>query len=184
MNDLHKLARIMLVGLGIHMLVKYGIGFASVLPHLLYPESSMHAYAVVQLVSYALAIVCIGLVIYALIWKADFWSEKIMDADESDQAEVWWLPFAFRLAVVCAGILLLSWNISAVSKVVSRYVRAREYTGSNLLPWHTLVGCLAQLVLAIYLICGAPHFVRWQVRKTLEHCGRWEEPDDISDEEE
>jgi hypothetical protein len=52
------------------------------------------------------------------------------------------------------------------------------------MPWQRLVGWIIQLPLAIYLICGAPHFVNWQVRKTLEHCQRWEEPDDICDEEE
>jgi hypothetical protein len=28
------------------------------------------------------------------------------------------------------------------------------------------------LVLAVYLICGAPHFVKWQVKKTLKFCGK------------
>jgi len=26
------------------------------------------------------------------------------------------------------------------------------------------------LTIGIYLVCGAPHFVRWQVKKTLEQC--------------
>ncbi len=26
------------------------------------------------------------------------------------------------------------------------------------------------LAIAAYLICGAPHFVKWQVKKTLQQC--------------
>ena len=31
---------------------------------------------------------------------------------------------------------------------------------------------LFSLPIAIYLLWGAPHFVRWQVKKTLEICGK------------
>jgi len=26
------------------------------------------------------------------------------------------------------------------------------------------------LTASVYLLCGAPHFVRWQVKKTIEQC--------------
>jgi hypothetical protein len=185
MNDLHKLARIILVGLGIYVLIRHVIGVIAALPYLFYSESPMRGYAVGQLVSFALFAVCSGLVIYALIWKADFLSAKITGICESDQAKVWWLPFAFRLASVCAGILLLSWSISSLTSIIATYVQMADPRFLHgYMPWQRLVGWIIQLPLAIYLICGAPHFVNWQVRKTLEHCQRWEEPDDICDEEE
>jgi hypothetical protein len=184
MNDLHKLARIILVGLGIYVLVKYGIGLFAGLPYLFYGESPLRGFAVVQLVSFVLVTVCLSLVIYALVWKADFWSAKIAGADERDGAEIWWLPFAFRLAAVCAGILYLSWAISALASIIASYIQVMP-PGFVFrpLPWHNVVGWVIQLGLGIYLLCGAPHFVRWQVKKTLEHCKRLEEPDSISDQE-
>jgi hypothetical protein len=184
MNDLHKLARIILVGLGIYVLIRHAIGAIAVLPYLFYGESPLRWHAVGQLVSFALFAVCSGVVIYALIWKADFLSAKITGIYESDQAEVWWLPFAFRLASVCAGILLLSWSISSLTSIIATYVRmADPRLVTRPMPWEMLVGGIIQLPVAIYLLCGAPRFVNWQVRKTLEHCGQWEEPDDINGEE-
>jgi hypothetical protein len=184
MNDLRKLARIILVGLGIYVLVKYGIGLFAGLPYLFYGESPLRGFAVVQLVSFVLVTVCLSLVIYALVWKADFWSAKIIDGDKPGRAEIWWLPFAFRLASVCAGILYLSWAISALVSIIGSYIQMMD-PGFVFrpLPWHNVVGWVIQLGLGIYLLCGAPHFVRWQVKKTLEHCKRLEEPDSISDQE-
>lgn len=191
MSDLHKLARIILVGLGIYVLVKYGIGIVATLPYIFYDESSLGVHPIARFISLAIMTVCIGLVIYVLICKADSMSAKMMDVHESDQAKVWWLPFAFRLAMVCAGIIVLSWSISAIASTIARYAQIMSRSSSRasipwqrFIPWQKLVGWIIQLLLAIYLICGAPHFVRWQVKKTLEHCEQWEEPDDIYDEEE
>jgi len=191
MSDLHKLARIILVGLGIYVLVNQGIGIVATLPYLFYGESSLGVYAIARFVSFAIMAVCIGLVAYVMICKADSLSAKMIDVCESDQAKVWWLPFAFRLAAVCAGIIVLSWSISAITSTIARYAQMMSRGPSResmpwqrFIPWQRLVGWIIQLLLAIYLICGAPHFVRWQVRKTLEHCEQWEEADDIYDEEE
>jgi hypothetical protein len=35
--------------------------------------------------------------------------------------------------------------------------------------------CIVLLVIGIYLACGAPGFVRWQVKRTLKQCGKIEE---------
>jgi len=184
MNDLRKLARIILVGLGIYVLITHAIGAIAALPYLFFGGSPLRGYAVGQLVSFALFAVCSGLVVYALIWKADFLSAKITGIYESDQAEVWWLPFAFRLASVCAGILLLSWSISALTSIIATYVQMADPRFVNRsMPWQRLVGWIIQLPLAIYLLCGAPHFVRWQVRKTIEQCKRFEEEKNVSQEE-
>ena len=184
MNDLRKLARIILVGLGIYVLVKYGIGLFAGLPYLFYGESPLRGFAVVQLVSFVLVTVCLSLVIYALVWKADFWSAKIAGADEREGAEIWWLPFAFRLSSVCTGILYLSWGISALVPIIVRHIQMLHpgvmYIAS---PWDSVVGWLIELGLGIYLVCGAPHFVRWQVKKTIEQCKRFEGGKKVSEEE-
>ncbi|MBN2269495.1 MAG: hypothetical protein JXN61_02715 [Sedimentisphaerales bacterium] len=111
MSDLHKLARIILVGLGIYVLVNHGIGIVATLPYIFYGESSLGMHTIAQFISLAIMTACIGLVIYVLICKADSMSAKMTGVYESDQAKVWWLPFAFRLAMVCAGIIVLTWSI-------------------------------------------------------------------------
>jgi hypothetical protein len=182
MNDLDKLARIILVGLGIYVLVTQGIGIIATLPYLFYEKSPYGLYLIVRLVSFAILIAGLGLVIYLLICRADTLSEKMTDVCRSDQTIVWWLPFAFRLAMVCAGIFVLSRSISGISLTIASYAQMISRSSSKAsIPWERVLGWIAQLALATYLLCGAPHFVRWQVRKTLEHCQYWEEPDDIDD---
>ncbi|MBW2597013.1 MAG: hypothetical protein JRC93_13815, partial [Deltaproteobacteria bacterium] len=177
MSDLRKLARIILVGLGIYVLVNHGIGVVAILPGIFYGELSLGVYGIARFISVAIMTVCIGLVIYVLICKADSMSAKMTDVYESDQAKVWWLPFAFRLAMVCAGIIVLSWSISAIASTIASYAKMMSHGPSResmpwqrFIQWQRIVGWVIQLILAIYLICGAPHFVRWQVSKTLEHC--------------
>jgi hypothetical protein len=41
--------------------------------------------------------------------------------------------------------------------------------------WPEVVKCVLMLGMGIYLVCGAPGFVRWQVKKTLKQCGKIEE---------
>jgi len=164
--------------------VTQGIGVVATLPYLFLGKSSIGLFQIIRLISVAITTACIGLVIYMLICRADTLSEKMMDVRRSDQASVWWLPFAFRLAVVCAGIFLLTGSVNVISSTIANYVQMASRSPSRAsIPWQRVVGWLVQLALAIYLICGAPHFVRWQVRKTLEHCQYWEEPDDIDDDE-
>jgi hypothetical protein len=185
MNDLHKLARIILVALGTYLLLTYGVGIFATLPYLFSGQPQMRSFAIKGLVSFAMLAVCLGLVIYALICRADLLSSKIIGIHESDQTSVWWLPFAFRLAAVCAALMMLSRSIFALTSTIVNYIGMMALMPAKAsISWHVLVASLIQLALAIYLLCGAPHFVRWQVRKTLEHCERWEEPDDAYDEEE
>jgi len=185
MNDLRKLARVILIGLGIYVLLRYGIGLVGVLPYLFSQDWSMRSFALGELVGgVVIMIVCVGLVIYALVWKADFWSAKIAGHSERDGAEIWWLPFAFRLASVCTGILYLSWGISALVPIIVRHIQMLHpgvmYMAS---PWDSVVGWLIELGLGIYLVCGAPHFVRWQVKKTIEQCKRFEGEKKVSEED-
>jgi len=185
MNDLHKLARIILVSLGIYVLIQNGVGLVATLPFLFAGDSSIGTLGAWMITYALLVIVCSAVVVCLLVWKADFWLAKVVGTEEPEETQIWWLPFAFRLASVCAGILLLSWAMLALVSIITFYIQMVDLRlVARSMPWRRLVGSLIQLALAIYLLCGAPHFVNWQVRKTLEHCQRWEEPDDAYDEEE
>lgn len=185
MNDLRKLARIILIGLAVYMLVTWGITFIAALPYFVVADSSWRSFGFRQLLSALSGGVYVGVVFYVLVRKADLWSAKIVGFDEPRETRVWWIPFAFRLTMIFTGLLSLYWVIPRIiSGFACYYLYYREPGAARGdLTWHWVVGWIIQLPLAIYLLCGAPHFVRWQVKKTLEHCKRLEEPDSISDQE-
>jgi hypothetical protein len=51
----------------------------------------------------------------------------------------------------------------------NNFVKASVY-----FSWERVLGWFVLLAMGIYLICGAPHFVRWQVKKTVEQCRKLE----------
>jgi len=185
MNDLRKLARIILIGLAVYMLVTWGITFIAALPYFVFADSQWRPIGFGQLLSALSGAVYVGVVFYVLVRKADLWSAKIVGFDEPRETRVWWVPFAFRLTMIFTGLLCLYWVIPRIISGFARYYfyyRKYEASRGNL-TLYDVVGWIIQLGLGIYLVCGAPHFVRWQVKKTLEHCKRWEEADSISDQE-
>ena len=56
-----------------------------------------------------------------------------------------------------ATLIILRWTALDSGKVISDEV------------WQ-LLGLALLLLLGIYLLCGAPQFVRWQTAKTLAFC--------------
>lgn len=179
MNDLRKLTRIILVGLAIYILINAGMILVQVLPLLLlgnYSILSTHIFWTI--VSSLLPIVFAGLVIYLLWYKADFFVEKIVGREETPKGQVLCLPFTFRLISVFTGILLLSRVVPSIMSSV-RYLTAKQSSFGApryYQSWVGITGSIILLALSIYLLCGAPHFVRWQVKKTLEQCKQPSEP--------
>ena len=92
---------------------------------------------------------------------------------------------AFRIISVGAGLYSLNTFVWSFSSMVMNLIltmrryphqegTVRMFTGGFSVNY---VQPILYLALAVYLLCGAPHFVRWQVKKTLELCN--EPGDDI-----
>ncbi len=169
MDDLRKLTRIILIGLGVYILIFTSLLVVSDIC-LLFSREPLPAAA---LVSVFVNLAITALIIYLLLSKADFFAERVVGREAPVRRDVDWLPFAFRLTSVFAGILYAYWLVPWIISDVGRYVVSRQSRLSSIdLTWDCVAGWVIQLGLAIYLLCGAPHFVRWQVKKTLEHCSR------------
>ncbi len=100
-------------------------------------------------------------------------ANKIVGKPEPAGEQIFWLPAAFRLTCVAAGILLLYRSIPYF--MMTFYVTlttAMKSEGNFRWPisFWTIAGNLIFLAVGMYLAFGAPKFVRWQVRKTLEQC--------------
>ena len=81
------------------------------------------------------------------------------------------LTMAFRLVSVGAGLLCLRTLLYIFSNIVISLLLSADFEtfrrGSFTMD---LVRPALYIALSVYLLCGAPHFVRWQVKKTLKFC--------------
>ena len=74
----------------------------------------------------------------------------------------------FQLAAVFSGVLVLSWALPKLVQLAINFslvkdsVFLEDFIKHN---WPTWVGYVLQVVLGVYLLVGAPHLVRWQIRK-------------------
>ena len=178
MNDLRKLTRIILIGLAVYILIFQALHLFVLLPYIIFGDSSTRTFDIKMVLSPLLVIIYAGLIIYLLMYKVDFFIEKIVGAEEPEQARVWWIPFAFRLTSVFAGMLYLYRVVPRIISTIHAYIFAVQHNFENPSPylsWSVILSWVVLLALGIYLLCGAPHFVRWQVRKTLEQCKRSDE---------
>ncbi len=178
MNKMHTLAKIMLSGMGIF----FAIRLISYIPTpislaLTRPSETPILTATFSIVFQA---ICLAVLLYIFLYKGEQFAEKIVGTSEVSEpvSQIQWLPVAFRLISMAAGLyslIILLWQMT-YTLMSYAMLKARSVAGyktiytppflsvEKVLPW------LIMLTIGIYLVCGAPHFVRWQVKKTLELC--------------
>ena len=112
--------------------------------------------------------------IYFLIIKRNKWSKKIVDVSglQDTEGRMQWIPMVFRLMSVTMGIYLLLLLLLSLNSVLLATMSMNGHQFSANMPQilRRYLGQLIFLPIAVYLLCGAPHFVRWQVKKTIELC--------------
>ena len=173
MNKMHSLAKIVLTGLALYIAF-YLCTNLIIIPFALLADVR-YGGSMLSIVLFLFISLCLAASIYLLLSKRDKWAEKIIGtADLPDpRAQIQWLPVAFRLVSVAAGLLCLYRLVIAIIWAVQRYSMAKAITPQYLPKVFTveqILGWLILLVIGIYLLCGAPHFVRWQLKKTLAQC--------------
>lgn len=189
MNKMHTLTKIILSAIAIFFTIR----LLSSLPIAIYPFYSKPSWETAGALFFSILLVAglIGLLLYFLVYQHDKLAKKIIGSEQlpepSSQVQ-WRLPVALRLICIAGGIYLLSnvlWRTTYVIGQLARFkaktysvngtTYTRFFTGfapfsfGNLLPW------IIMLICGVYLLCGAPHFVRWQVKKTLRQCKGQEE---------
>ena len=125
-------------------------------------------------------------IIYVLVLKSDKWARKLIaneiEPDSSPTPEIT-LTMAFRLVCIGAGLYCSSHFIWSCSNMLTNLIRAMKYEQQTDRYREMFsrglsvdyIQPLLYLALAVYLLCGAPHFVRWQVKQTLKLCNKPEE---------
>lgn len=179
MNKMHSLAKIVLAGLALYIIFCFGFQLLSGLAIMfLRPYNEMPILNIILLLFVCL---CLTATIYLFIYKSDKLAEKIVGTFElpTPEAQIQWLPVAFRLVAVSAGVICLyrfiAWGITIARSYAMAKASNFEHA-ARFLRFEQIAGWLILLVIAIYLLYGAPHFVRWHVKKTLEQCKQSPEP--------
>ena len=163
-------------------LILFGIYIISTILYICESYSRFSHNVWISSVKYSLVII-FGFVIYQLLIKGDKWAHYLIGRQELKNTGE--LPsFAltvYRITVVLCGILIAYYAVpKTVTAVIalfdpSQFEEHKMYddffyaTGRILIAQWTVV---IKIVFGIYLLCGAPRFVRRQVEETLSYINK------------
>jgi hypothetical protein len=173
MNKMHTLTKIILSAIGIF----FSIRLLSQMPAIFwfYSKPSWET-ASSLLLSLLLIAGLITVLLYLFFYKREGLAKKIVGSEQllEPASQIQWLPVALRLICIAGGIYFLSNVLWQATHVIGQlaYFKANTHTTSYYPPFNyqSLLPWIISLICGVYLLCGAPHFVRWQVKKTLQQC--------------
>lgn len=184
MNNIHTIAKIVLAALGIYIAVTI-IPFALGLVVFIFQQELNLSSIALGLFSLTMMAMCIALLYYFFVCKRDWLAQKVVGTVDwyEPASDIHWLAAAFRIICVVAGVLFLYRFLIHIAYYLSIQTISQIASGHQ--PFARMlkasISWLVLLPFGIYLICGAPHFVRWQVKKTLELCRRFEPGQEIEE---
>ncbi|MBN1788619.1 MAG: hypothetical protein JW806_09540 [Sedimentisphaerales bacterium] len=176
MNKMHTLAKVLITIIGMYWLITGGI-YALQSWYIINSMRQMDKadVTVVMMIVSLLVQIIILILIITILYKRGKIAEKIVGETENSPpgSQLDWIPFAYRLMSVIAGLSCFRHIMYYITQIASRLVFRMQTDTQYIIQNSMLPSCISLLMLlaaGIYLICGAPHFVRWQVKKTLEMC--------------
>jgi len=169
MNKIHSFAQIVVAAIGIIFCIRT---FSQMLATFGMLNIRFLTWSVCAFLGTSLALVA---VCYFFLYKRRQLAEMIVGKDDFPDADskMQWLPATFRLVCIFAGLYCLHSTAWSIVYELRIYFMARAYGNlhvSERLNPALVSGWVFALAIGVYLLCGAPHFVRWQVKKTLEQC--------------
>ena len=185
MNKMHIVARIVFAALAIYLLIGLipsAIGSVA----LFFQASGNFSIIWCAVASVLVILLFAAAVYYVLIHKRDVLAKRVVgDGGIAEpQTPVQWLPVAFRLICIVAGMVFLYRFVTRIHVLMQMFaylIKADQPLRANW-RWTRIWESVVLLPFAVYLLCGAPHFVRWHVGKTLELCGQSGDNDDSAGE--
>jgi hypothetical protein len=176
MNKMHTLTKIILSAIGIYFTIR----LLSQLPLAIFWFYSKPSWETVGslLLSLLLTAGLIAVLLYLFFYKSENLAKKIVGSEQLPEpsSQIQWLPVALRLICIAGGFYFLITIIWQTTYVIGQLacLKTQEnahtictyapFNLQSLLPW------IITLICGVYLLCGAPHFVRWQVKKILQQC--------------
>jgi hypothetical protein len=173
-NELKVIARITLISVGLYILLQAALSILTILP-LVLTASRDELKNDTTIIAMVIYVVLTASAVYFLVRLADRFAVKIAESEAVDDSQISWLAAAFRIVCVTVGILYLYWTIFGLIPALGWYIQAKlgnETMSRYQHLWPEIVKFIVMLGLSIYLAYGAPHFVRWQVKKTIRQCNK------------
>ena len=179
MNKMHSLAKIVLTGFALY--IAFHICTSVIMIPFALLSDARYGSSILSIVLFLFISLCLAVCVYVLIYHRDKWARNIVGTPDlpDPDVQIQWLPVAFRLVAVVAGLFCLYRLVLNIIWVALRLAMAKgqssspgyvQYFTSKILTVEQMLDWLILLVIGIYFLCGAPHFVRWQVKKTIEQC--------------
>ena len=137
-----------------------------------------------KILYFAAFAVLTAFIVFFTIFSNDNLARKMAGpGDElNPAAKALWLTASLRLGLVFAGLMLLPDSIPTMAKILKIPFLIRPAVSQmflfkslptvlNLPPagWFRIICDFFKAILAVYLICGAPYFIRWQLKHSLRH---------------
>jgi len=155
-----------------------------------YPGGFMYRHeqpaVVPEILSLSTFAVLAALAVYFMIFNNTALSKRIAGPGEilDPRSQAIWLAKSLRVGLALAGLMLLPRSIPTMVKIPKIFFLIRPAVNDIIISrsvpkilrlsrsewFRNIYGCL-RAILALYLIYGAPHFIRWQVKH-----GLWQEP--------
>jgi hypothetical protein len=171
-NELRVIARIMLIGVGLYVLLQtLLIVLSSIASFPMIVSSQIKPGPLMIIISLCIYAALAMAAAYFLVRCSNRFSAKIVESEPVEDTQVSWLAVAFRLICVSAGVLFLYWSVPNLIMTLHTYMTIKpnqHYMSAK----SDIVKYVIMLGLSIYLAYGAPGFVRWQVKKTIRQCNK------------
>lgn len=179
MTRMQIIAKAGLVSLGIYAIVTLCWYLTNVIPSFNIPS------CLIGILCFAVFAVFIAIITFFLIFNNDSLARKMAGpGDQLNPAdEALWLAASLRVAAVFCGLILLSASIPSIRNILLVPIHIRpfineiflfdRYPKPLLMPfskWCEIIYNFLKIIFAVYLLCGAPHFVRWQFRHSIIRC--------------
>lgn len=171
MKDLTALTRIFLGALGIYLLIEIIpglINFLYMLSLSLINKSANWGYLL------SLGSLCVWL--FVIVWfffrKRELLTRMILKGIQQPLQEserVNWVEFGYRIVCFSAGLIFVVKSMTQIIYLLFFAMPLFKETDVNSMQQvltGELAGAVFRLALGVYLVLGAPRFVRWQVRRT------------------
>jgi hypothetical protein len=176
MNKMHTLAKIILSAIGIFFIIR----LLSQVPLAIFWFYSKPSWETAALLLFSLLLTAglIALLLYFFFYKNESLAKKIVGSEQLPEpdSQIQWLPVALRLVCIAGGFYFLCAVLWRAEYVIGQFaVFKAEAKGHTiytypLFTYQSVVPWTVSLICGVYLLCGAPHFVRWQVKKILQQC--------------
>lgn len=179
MNEFHKLTKIILICIGVNIFLNISLIVLLTMPRIFISDSSMGDINFSSIFYIVLLVMFLALLTYFLFCRSDLWARKIVGPDSENESlpKVFWVPGIYRMVSVFSGILYLYWLVPTIISSVYSYITYKQHqlgdSPMRMPATFSLDRVVAWIILSalcVYLLYGAPHFVRWQVKTTLDEC--------------